>query len=147
MILGIFLIRPIPLPVQENTDPEGTVSFPLEPHNSSHAPLLEYDFAESVHSNSAHRTGANNGHFGESYLMEDVQSRDGADISTQPSFQTVILDQKPNLHGKELWLSGDFWLFFAILSIRRSSFTSYFIVNILIARATVSGTTLMCMCL
>jgi hypothetical protein len=131
MILGIFLVRPIPPPAQENFDletsqglQEGTVSSEPEPHDSSHAPLLDYDFAESVYSNSVHNIAVNNS---ESYAMEDVPShQDDEDAIALLSAQrrgfnrdeTMIFDQKPNLHGKKLWISGDFWLLFTILAIR-----------------------------
>ena len=137
MILGIFLIRPIPPPAQDNSDLdvsqghlEDTVSSESDPHNSSHAPLLDYDFAEGVYSNSAHRIAVNNGG---SYEMQDVPSHeDDEDAMTLLSARrrglnrdaTMMFDQKPNLHGKKLWVSGDFWLLFTILAIRKSSFVS-----------------------
>ena len=141
MILGIFLIRPIPLPAQENSDLdasqgdlEGTVvSSASDPHNSSHAPLLNYDFAEGVYSDSVHRTAVDNERFGESYAMEDVPShQDDEDEMAHLSAQrgsfngdaTMMFDQKPNLHGRKLWFSGDFWLLFTILGIRKSYFVS-----------------------
>lgn len=133
MILGAFLIRPIPLPVQESVDLDvglGDVSSPVEPQNSSHAPLMDYDFAAGIDSNAAHYTDVNNGHLDESHPMEDLPSHHDGDnhdllapLSPQPtSFDQsveVMPDQKPNLHGTKLWLSGDFWLHFAILTIRK----------------------------
>ena len=132
MILGIFLIRPIPPPDQENSDLdldvsqgllEDSVSSPSDPHNSSHAPLLDYGFAEGVYSDSAHRTrmAVNNG---ELYPMEDVPSHLSAQRRDFDRDATILLDQKPNLYGIKLWLSGDFWLLFTILAIRKSSFKS-----------------------
>ena len=142
MILGIFFIRPIPPSAQENSDldeiqghQEDTVSSDPEPHDSSHAPLLDYDFAEGVYSNSVHNVDANDS---ESYAMEDVPShRDEEDAIALLSGQrrgfdrdeTMTFDQKPNLHGKKLWISGDFWLLFTILAIRKSSFV-FFIFNL-----------------
>lgn len=135
MILGIFLVRPIPPPAQENSDldagqghQEGSVSPESDPHNSISAPLLDYDFAEGVHSNSAHGISMNNS---ESYAMEDVPShRDDEDAIALLSAHrrdfnrdaTMMFDQKPNLYGKKLWLSGDFWLLFTILAIRKFIF-------------------------
>ena len=135
MIMGIFLIRPIPLPAQESSDLEvsqghleDTVSSESEPHNSVSAPLLDYDFAEGVYSNSADRIAVNDS---ESYEMEDVPShQDDEDAIALLSAQrrgfnrdaTMKFDQKPNLYGKKLWISGDFWLLFTILAIRKSSF-------------------------
>ena len=138
MILGIFLIRPIPPPAQEDLDLnvsqvghlEGTSASESDPQNSSHAPLLDYDFAEGVYPNSVHPNAVNN----ESYAMEDVSSSHQEDedemahLSAQRrSFDrdtTMMFDQKPNLYGKKLWFSGDFWLLFTILAIRKSSFAS-----------------------
>jgi len=134
MIFGIFFIRPIPPPAHEISDLdvsqgnlEGNVSSASDPHNSSHAPLLDYDFAEGVYPNSMHNSIAvNNGHSGESYAMEDVRShQDNEDAMEDLSAQrrsfdrdaTMIFGQKPNLHGIKLWLSGDFWLLFTILAI------------------------------
>ena len=137
MIMGIFLIRPIPPPAQKNSDLdvshgqlEDTVSSELDPHNSSHAPLLDYDFAEGEHSNSVHRIASNND---ESYAMEDVPlPQDDENVMAHLSAQrrsfnrdaTMTFDQKPNLYGVKLWLSGDFWLLFTILAIRKSSLVS-----------------------
>jgi hypothetical protein len=137
MILGFIFIRPIPPLAQENSDldisqghMEGTVFPSSDPHNSSHAPLLDYDFAEGVYSNSVHRTVVDGD---ESYAMEDVPPhQDDEDAMILPSAQrkgfnrdaTAMFDQKPNLHGKKLWITGDFWLLFTILAIRRLSFVS-----------------------
>ena len=123
MIFGAFLIRPIPLDNSEE-DLEG-ISSPLGPYDSSHTPLLDYAFSEGVHSNHGHPTGISNGNLDESCIPDDVPShRDDEDMFAQPNRgATVILDQKLNLHGKHLWLSGDFWLLFTILAIRKSSFS------------------------
>ena len=157
MILGIFLIRPIPPPAQENSDfdvsqgrQEDTVSSDPEPHDSSHTPLLDYDFAEGVYSNSVHNIAVNNS---ESYAMDDVPShRDEEDAIALLSAQrrgfdrgeTMIFDRKPNLHGKKLWISGDFWLLFTILAIRKSSFVFFILKLTLSLHVIVSGTGLMC---
>jgi len=126
MIFGAFFIRPIPLHKSEEGQGhlEG-ISSESGPHDGSHTPLLDYAFAEGVHSNHEHRTGINDGHFDESYTLDDVPShRDDEDVFAQPNRNAkVMLDQKPNLHGKHLWLSGDFWLLFTILAIRKSTFS------------------------
>ena len=128
MILGIFLICPIPLPVQEDSDLDvDTASFVSESDlYSSHFPLLDNNFAEALYSNTRHRTALND----ESYEMEDVPShQDDEEAIGFLSAQrrgvnrdaTTKFDQKPNLYGKKLWISGDFWLLFTILAIRKSS--------------------------
>ena len=128
MILGIFLIRPIPPPVQENSDLDVDAdSFASDPHDSSrsHSPSSDYNFAEGIYSNTRHRTLND-----ESYEMEDVPSHQDDEeaigfLSAQRrGFNrnaTTKFDQKPNLYGKKLWISGDFWLLFTILAIRKSS--------------------------
>ncbi|KAF8812688.1 MFS general substrate transporter [Phlegmacium glaucopus] len=128
MILGAFLIRPIPLPVQDSSDlEEGQghlegISSALEPYNSSHTPLLDYDFAEGIHSSNVHRTG----HFDESYTLDDVPShREDGDVIARSSRGARMLDQKPNIHGRKLWLSGDFWLLFTIFAILSGTGLTY----------------------
>ena len=135
MILGIFFIRPIPPPAQESSDLgasqghlEDAVSSESDPHDSISAPLLDYDFADGVYSNSAHRVAVDNS---ESYAMEDISSHEDDEdaialLSTQQrGFNrdaTMMFDQKPNLYGRKLWISGDFWLLFTILAIRKLCF-------------------------
>jgi hypothetical protein len=136
MIMGFFLVRPIPLPVQDSSHiDEGhdqhqldAISSALDPHNSSSTPLLDHDdFAGGMQgSHSAVlRTGIKSAHIDEEvYTLDDIpfRSPNGVFISSQlrnPNREVAIL--KPNLHGRHLWTSSDFWLLFTILAIRKPS--------------------------
>lgn len=125
MILGFFFVRPVPLP-EEELDREvysETRSPAYEQRNDSHTPLLNHD------------------------LHINRQDDDGARISVElnPSLRSpnretsrrslsrgaaMVLDMLPNIHGKRLWCSSDFWLLCAILSIRASASLSTILVHL-----------------
>jgi len=168
MIMGFFLVRPIPLPAQEGydivedadlaEDDFEAVSPTLHHRNNSHAHLLAHDFIEPHHPHYIrHVDGAAARQEGDSYVTmpEEVQlnaSRhvdDGehageARHSRSLSRGTAMaLDKLPNVYGRKLFRTGDFWLLFGILSIRES--TRF--INILSdaeSTTSVSGTGLMC---
>ena len=111
MALGFFFVRPIPLPEQEDTvgNHEGyseITSSAFEHHNTSRTRLLNH-----VH-------------------VEDNQQDDDVELSPSRSpvsgshtrslsrGTALALDLLPNVHGKKLLCSSDFWLLFVILSIR-----------------------------
>ena len=131
MIIGFFLVRPIPLPSYETMsrveygaisptrvaaiDAPGIIQHenssetPLltnmeEPSLSPRVPLsstsLELSPTRNSFSGTSHRRSRNNLH--------------------RPTFGGAarMLETLPNIHGKELWMSGDFWMVFAILSLR-----------------------------
>jgi hypothetical protein len=137
MIMGFFLVRPIPLPVQDISDVEEgrdhhydqleAISSALDSHNSSSTPSWNHnDFAGGVQgSHSAvTRTGIKSARIDEKfYTLEDIpfRSPNGVSISSQsrsPNREVAI--SKLNLHGRQLWTSSDFWLLFTILAIRMS---------------------------
>ena len=135
MIMGFFLIRPIPLPVQDDSDiGEGrdehqleAISSALDPHDGSSAPLLDDDdFASGVQgSHSAVlRTGIKSSRTDEEvYTLDDIpfRSPNGVFIFSQrrsPDREVAI--SKSDLHGRYLWTTSDFWLLFTILAIRKS---------------------------
>jgi len=163
MIMGFFLVRPIPLPVQATSDIESAhqlegISSALEPHNSSRTPLLDNGFAGGLHSHSAVlRTGVKSGRIDEDvYTLDDIPFRSANGVFIPPPFQSIrsnrdIPHPKPNLHGRQLWTSSEFWLLFTILAIRESllfpPFVVYAITNMFITFLcffVVSGTGLMC---
>ena len=121
MILGFFFVRPIPLPDETlNRDNYAeTSSSTYATRNSSHTPLLNQDNVED----NPHISGQDH---------DDTQIRDD-------------LDMLPNVHGKKLWCSGDFWLLFSILSIRAFTCLSTILIHSLTSYFIVSGTGLMCM--
>ena len=105
MILGFFFVRPVPLPEEELNHENNSVTS-SSAYDQSYTPLLNYD----------------------PHINE--QGDDGAGIELTPSShretyrgslnrgETMAFDMLPNIHGKKLWCSSDFWLLFGILSIR-----------------------------
>ena len=122
MILGFFFVRPVPLPEEELNHEVNSVTS-SSAYDQSYTPLLNYD----------------------PHINE--QGDDGAGIELTPSShretyrgslnrgETMAFDMLPNIHGKKLWCSSDFWLLFGILSIRMFAclLQSLFISNILLA--------------
>lgn len=139
MIIGFFLVRPIPLPVQDISDVEEgrhhhhhqleAILSALDPHNSSSTLSWNHnDFAGGVQgSHSAMiRTGIKSARIDEEfYTLEDIPScsPNGVSISSQsrsPNREVASSISKLNLHGRQLWTSSDFWLLFTFLAIRKS---------------------------
>ena len=141
MIMGFFLVRPIPLPVQDNSDIEEgrdqhhdylePLSSAVDPRNSSPAPLLDRDDlaggVQGSHS-AVIRTGIKSAHIEEEFSLDDIpfRSPNGVFASSQSrSLNREIGIKKINLHGRQLWTSSDFWLLFTILAIRKSFFLRF----------------------
>ena len=139
MIMGFFLLHPIPLPVQDNSDIEEgrdqhydyleAISSALDPHNGSRTPLLDHDdFAGGMQgSHSAMiRTGTKSARIDEEfYALDDIPFRSPNDVFTSSQSRSrnrEVAIPKLNLHGRQLWTSSDFWLLFTILAIRKSFF-------------------------
>ncbi|KAF8959541.1 MFS general substrate transporter [Flammula alnicola] len=137
MIMGYFLVRPIPLPEQEgydivedgDEDPDAITSA-LAPPNTSHTHLLDHDFIEPHHPHYIHRVEPQENDEEESYgrpfqevelsPARHVENNAGPELSRVRSLSrgaAIVLDTTPNVHGRKLWFSGDFWLLFSILSI------------------------------
>ena len=134
MIMGFFLIRPIPLPAHEGydivEDPDETVgAIPTarQRRDSSHDRLLDHDFIETrhpyyvQHDEDPDRQGLTYQRLPEEiYLDSSVeelppQSRRSRSMSRGAAMSLGLL---PNVHGRKLFRSGDFWILFTILSIR-----------------------------
>jgi hypothetical protein len=127
MIIGFFFVRPVPLPEEElNREDQ---------RNSSYTPLLDYD----PHINGQDDDDSEIG------VELTPSSRSQNPETSRESLSMALDDILPNVHGKKLWCSSDFWLLFGILSIRTlpayyslwSSLTSCLL--------EVSGTGVMCM--
>ena len=123
MIIGFFFVRPIPLPEEElNREVYSvTSSSAYDQGNSSYTPLLDYD---------PHINGQD----------DDDDARNEVELSeisggSLSRGAATAFDMLPNIHGKKLWCSSDFWLLFGILSIRMFAclLKSLFISNILLA--------------
>ena len=137
MILGFFFVHPIPLP-EEELNYEVTRSSACEQRNSSHTPLLIHDPDIDGQVDDDAQNGVK--------PKPSLRSQDCETSRRSLSRGTAMApDMFPNVHGKRLWCSSDFWLLCSILSIRKFSLLiirSLFISNILLL---VSGTGLMCM--
>ncbi|KAF9474613.1 MFS general substrate transporter [Pholiota conissans] len=127
MILGWFLVRPVPLPAEvgydsvEDEDPEAVTSA-LAPHHAPHSPshthLLDHDFVEPVPPHYIEED--EEGGYRQTRSSAVELEPEGPDASTRirslSRGAAMINDTTPNLYGKKLWCSGDFWLLFSILS-------------------------------
>ena len=130
MILGFFFVRPVPLPEEEQS---GEVY-----SETSYTPLLDYDpYINGQDDDDDAQIGV------ELSPSLRPQNRETSRQSLSRG-AAMTLDMLPNVHGKKLWCSSDFWLLFGILSIRMfaCSLQSLFVSNILLV---VSGTGVMCM--
>ena len=143
MILGFFLVRPIPLPPSKerrHADIEepraAAISSRLAHDDSSHTRLLGGDSDDSLISDgevddqgsyyAQHTTAADAGAVLPPYASRSEEEDRTLELSPsrhqrgrsfgQGAVET--LDELPNVYGKRLWKSGDFWLLFSILSIR-----------------------------
>jgi hypothetical protein len=137
MIVGFFFVRQIPLPPQElqnsseysfigEATPVVDLEAPvvLEHENDSHTPLLNEDsqFTDREHGISVRR--------GTSLELSPTRSdspglgshrRIRSDVH-RPSFGSAsrMIHTPPNISGRHLWMSGDFYLIFTIMSMRKS---------------------------
>ncbi|CAA7269647.1 unnamed protein product [Cyclocybe aegerita] len=120
MIMGFFLVRPIPLPAQEGYDIVEDAEAAEEEYdarttglaqpNASVAHLLDHDFIEPRHPHYVHHVD---------YAQDEdsgqapVPAERPRSLSRGSAMAAGIL---PNVYGKKLWRSGDFWLLCSILS-------------------------------
>ena len=124
MMLGYFFVRPIPLPEENPNHERYSEASSYDQYDNGHAPLLDHDNIE-------HISG-----------QDDDDAQIGADLELSSSLRSqnskisrpssshgtpMALDMLPNVYGKKLWCSSDFWLLFSILSIR--AFTSSFTIS------------------
>lgn len=149
MVIGFFLVQPIPLPQQEGyriiegVPSEDAISTALL-HNISNTHLLDNDFIEARHSHYVHHHSLDDipRHDREMHIptepeeipltvvqdSDDLDSSDGDDRSTGQPFSyhepTAEPINPPNVYGKKLFTSIDFWLLCSILSIRKLSESS-----------------------
>ncbi|KAF5309184.1 hypothetical protein D9619_012743 [Psilocybe cf. subviscida] len=134
MIMGYFLVQPIPLPAQdgydivedddEEEDLDG-ISSALAPHDNSH--LLDHDFIQPHHPHYIRRhdpVAASERvarpqspvELGNSRHTSDDEGINAVRIRSLSRGAAIVYDTSPNVYGKKLWRSGDFWLLFSILS-------------------------------
>jgi hypothetical protein len=141
MIIGFFFVRPIPLPEKPNhQDYSETSSSSYDQRNSTHIPLLNHDNIEGIGG------------------QDDDDAQIGADIELNPLFQNgktsgqlsshgaaMALDMSPNVYGKKLWRSSDFWLLFSLLFLRAFACLSTVLTYLFNILLVVGGTGIMCM--
>lgn len=119
MIMGFFLVRPIPLPSSETQNgaeygplPISDPDTVLELENDSNTPLL--DESEDQPRSSS---------------MELSPSRGVTRLNHRTHKPTPLrvmeLGDAPNVRGWGLWTSGEFWNLFVILSLCESSEVSF----------------------
>jgi hypothetical protein len=106
MIIGFFFVRPVPLP-EEDSD---TDSSACEHRNDSYTPLLTHDpDTNGQDDNDDARIG-----------VEVNPSSPSRSQHCETSSRSLSSDagMPPNVHGRKLWCSSDFWLLCTILTIR-----------------------------
>ena len=116
MIVGFFFVRPVPLPEEEiNREVHlEASSSAYEQRNSSHTPLLYHDpHINGQDDDDDARIGVELSPTSRSQISETSRS-----IGRIGRIAVMALEMPPNVYGKKLWCSGDFWLLFSILSIR-----------------------------
>ena len=111
MILGFFFARPIPLPVEElsrEVDSETSSSAYGQCNSTaSRTPLLNHD--RHINEQDDEEVQPNPS------LRSQTCETSGQTLSRRTA---MALDMFPNIYGKTLWCSSDFWLLFGIQSIR-----------------------------
>ncbi|KAF9546306.1 MFS general substrate transporter [Agrocybe pediades] len=127
MIMGFFLVRPIPLPEAEGYDeidnlPDEVAATSALDRDATHTPLLDEDEDANEEEFRRRHENLNSDSDLENARVEGVE----LDSSSQrlalrnrslSRGAAMALDVAPNLHGLKLVLSGDFLLLFTILSI------------------------------
>jgi hypothetical protein len=140
MIVGFFFVRVIPLPKSELTHglehgteaaatTEADVSAAYLDVHDSKMPLLSHvDSEEQPIDSLTHQ------HHEDSADYRDPQNRDSLELSPARSAESPsrragrnysvdratgkLVEHLPNLYGKTLWTSGNFWLLCSILTLR-----------------------------
>lgn len=138
MIIGFFLVRPIPLPAYEIIGGEDydiiddayvggiDVSAIFKHNNESRALLLSNLSEDQPSSSSSHAPIessllSNNAPFPEPSSLRDSSPEDSPhhpeNNKHRHPFRRTMQETLPNIHGRQLWRSGKFWLAFVILSL------------------------------
>ena len=154
MIIGFFFVRVIPLPktdpicgldtrIQDrSTEPDvSAISLAsASEHDNSQTPLLSHTDSEEQPFSHQHEGHLTNDHFSQNrHSLEQSPARTGFSdghalrSSRSPHGRSHMgedaakrMGYLPNIHGKALWRSGDFWLLCSILSLRGFLFSNSF---------------------
>ena len=130
MIIGFFIVRPIPLPPQEGYDivendmpDEEAVTTALLPRSSTESHLLDHDFVEPRHPHYVHHVHdatrqdcETNTTLSEDIPIQDLEAPVESRRLTRRT--TSQPDTLSNIYGKKLFQNADFWLLCCILSTR-----------------------------
>lgn len=115
MIMGLFLVRPIPLPTSEILNgveygplPVSDPDTVLRQENDTHTPLLD-ESEDQPRSRSMELSPSR----GASPPLNHRTHR----LSFAASLRVVELGDVPNVHGWGLWTSSEFWNLFVITSL------------------------------
>ncbi|KAL0948954.1 hypothetical protein HGRIS_009059 [Hohenbuehelia grisea] len=132
MVIGFFLVRPIPLPPSESHGHEdaahggdaeaiGAAAVIFQHENDSEARLLDEDDLSGARSRSdAIYEGGRSVELSRSLSPNSgrrgSRSSFGRSLSRLRSSAHTELESLPNIHGSRLWAHADFWLLFSMLS-------------------------------
>jgi hypothetical protein len=137
MLLGLVIVRQVPLPpVSTKLGVEGGLRGregyqPIPSNeaamfigeNGSHAPLLD--------ATSEHEREVSNYHIPESStaveLLQDRSTSRGSRATRSVSRGKPVHDG-PNIYGRQLWLTPDFYILFVIMSLRVLRFLIFYII-------------------
>ncbi|TFK53323.1 MFS general substrate transporter [Heliocybe sulcata] len=146
MVIGYFLVRPVPLPpvepahilesgTPEDSDedmPDVTVETIFQRENDSSTRLLaDRDEPERTLGHEQHVTDYVVPHSSDAVELSPTRedfpglsrhrSRSrapmGRSFSSASRISVKTVEHQPNIHGKALWASSDFWLFLSIMSL------------------------------
>lgn len=154
MIIGFFLVRPIPLPIYESVSSveHGVVSVApadalaiFQHENASQTPLL-FTAEEPPSPSDAPLSSTSLELSPTRSSVSETNHRRSRSHIHPPSFGNAVkmLETLPNIHGKQLWMSGDFWLIFVIMSLCASPLLPLSRVSANLLLYLVSGTGIMC---
>lgn len=155
MIVGFFLVRPIPLPVEELmvVHAETTEEFQSHHHsrsatrhnNDSSTPLLsdESDSATEFVEETNARTMERSIEMSPTRSLSPRRRRPvPEDADRKVDRGSAMIKVPTNIHGRSMFKKFDFWLLFSFMSLREQ--THYLYPLILIVYSEVSGTGIMC---
>ena len=134
MILGFFFVRPVPLPEAEPIRQVylDTSSSFYKQRNDSRTSLLNHDLhIQGRDDDDDARIGVE---ANPSLRGRNCETSTGRSLDRGAG---MALDLSPNVFGKKLWCSGDFWLLFTIQSIRMfiyNLFCSFFFLIVLCSK-------------
>lgn len=117
MVLGWLFIRPIPLPIPNGASTlEGGIPAPR------HATSARRSYFEGSDDSGTRLLPDNELDYDETYVRSPRQHARAVSVASCGEVGTSVLPENelPNISGKELFMSLNFWLLFSITSLRES---------------------------